>query len=176
MTVKTAFKYIFLTILVLSLLLIGYVVQAGIAVVQVKTPDTRIWVPVPVALGHLAGSLLDMPLKMEEDFQEVWQHREAAAEILRHIPGLPDAELVQVDNGQEHVRIFKRGDALFIQVDTPREKVNVRLPVQTVERMVEVLQNPGASVGDLFACLEWQSSGDLVHVKTENEEVRISLW
>jgi hypothetical protein len=50
------------------------------------------------------------------------------------------------------------------------------LPIQTVERLVEVLSDSNASVGDLFACLEWQSAGDLVYVKTENEEIRISLW
>jgi hypothetical protein len=176
MTVKAAFKYIFLVILVVSLLLIGYVVQAGIAVVQVRTPDVRIWIPVPVALGHLAGHLLDMPLRMEKDFQEVWQHREAAAEILRQLPGLPDADLVQVDSGKEHVRILKRGDVLLVQVDSPTEKVNIRLPIQTAERLAEVLENPNASVGDFFACLQWQSAGDLVHVKTDKEEVRISLW
>lgn len=176
MTVKAAFKYIFLTILVLSLLLVGYVIQAGIAVVHVRTPDARVWVPVPVALGHLAGSLIDIPLKMEKEFQEVWQHREAIAEVLRQLPGLPDADFVQVDKGKEHVRIFKRGDSLFVQVDTPKEKVNVRIPIQTVERLVEALQKPNASVGDLFACLEWQPAGDLVYVKTDHEEVRISLW
>ena len=176
MTVKTAFKYIFIGLLTCFLLLVGYVVQAGIAIVHVRTPDTRLWVPVPVALGSIAGHLVNLPLKMDRDFQEVWQYREAAAEILRQLPGLPDAEFVEVRQRREHVRIFKRADSLHIQVDTPSEKVNVRLPIETVERLVEVLSDPSASMGDLFACLEWQSAGDLVYVKTANEEVRISLW
>lgn len=176
MTVKTAFKYIFLGVLTCFLLLVGYVVQAGIAIVHVRTPDTRLWVPVPVALGSIAGHLINIPLKMDRDFQEVWQYREAAAEILRQLPGLPDAEFVEVRRSREHVRIFKRADSLHIQVDTPKEKVNVRLPIQTVERLVEVLSDPSASMGDLFACLEWQSAGDLVYVKTDREEIRISLW
>ena len=176
MTVKTAFKYIFIGLLTCFLLLVGYVVQAGIAIVHVRTPDTRLWVPVPVALGSIAGHLVNLPLKMDRDFQEVWQYREAAAEILRQLPGLPDAEFVEVRHRREHVRIFKRADSLHIQVDTPSEKVNVRLPIETVERLVEVLSDPSASMGDLFACLEWQSAGDLVYVKTANEEVRISLW
>ncbi|MCI0419861.1 MAG: hypothetical protein L0387_17070 [Acidobacteria bacterium] len=176
MTVKTAFKYIFIGLLTCFLLLVGYVVQAGIAIVHVKTPDTRLWVPVPVALGHIAGNLIDMPLKMEKDFQEVWQYREAAADILQQLPGLPDADFVEVRSGREQVRIFKRDDFLFVQVEAPKEKVNIRLPIHTVERLVEVLSDPHASVGALLACLEWQSAGDLVHVKTENEEIRISLW
>ena len=176
MTVRTAFKYIFIGLLTSFLLLVGYVVQAGIAIVHVRTPDTRLWVPVPVALGSIAGHLLDIPLKMERDFHEVWQYREAAAEILRQLPGLPDAEFVEVRNRRDHVRIFKRADFLHIQVDNSTDKVNVRLPIQTVERLVEVLSDPSASVGDLFACLEWQSAGDLIHVKTRNEEIRISLW
>src|SRR5262245_7388502 len=176
MTIKAAFKYIFLAILIASMLLIGYVVQAGFAVVHVKTPDARVWVPVPLALGHFAGYLLDMPLKMEAKFQEAWQHRDAAAEILRQLPGLPDADLVQVDSREEHIRIFKRGDALLMQVDSQREKVNVRLPVQAVEQLAEALEKPNANLGDLIACLDWESSGDVVYVKTDNEEVRISVW
>jgi len=64
MTVKTALKYIFIGLLTCFLLLVGYVVQAGIAIVHVRTPDTRLWVPVPVALGSIAGRLIDVPLKM----------------------------------------------------------------------------------------------------------------
>ena len=45
------------------------------------------------------------------------------------------------------------------------EKVNVRLPIQTIERLAEVLSDPNASVGDLFRVLEWQSAGDLIYVK-----------
>jgi hypothetical protein len=176
MTVKTALKYIFIGLLTCFLLFVGYVVQAGIAIVHVKTPDTRLWVPVPVALGSIAGYLINVPLRMERDFQELWQYREAAAEILGQLPGLPDADFVEVRSRGDHVRIFKRADFLYIQVDNPREKVNVRLPIHTVERLVEALSNPNVSVGDLLACLEWQSAGDLVYVKTEDEEVRISLW
>lgn len=176
MTVKTAFKYIFIGLLACFLLLVGYVVQAGIAVVRVRTPDTHVWVPIPVALGHFAGNFIDLPLKQEKEFQELWQHREAVTELLKHVPGLPDADLVEVRRGQDHVRIFKRDDFLCVQVDTPNEKVNVRLPVQTIERLIEALNDPNATVGDVFACLEWQSAGELVYVKTDNEEIRISLW
>jgi hypothetical protein len=176
MTVRTALKYIFIGLLTCFLLLVGYIVQAGIAVVHVKTPDTRLWVPVPVALGSIAGHLIDMPLKMEHNFQEVWQYREAAAEILRQLPGLPDADFVEVRNGREQVHIFKRANFLHIQVESPTEKVNVRLPIHTVEHLVDVLSDSNASVGDLFGCLEFQSAGDLVYVKTPTEEVRISLW
>jgi hypothetical protein len=176
MTVKTALKYIFIGLLTCFLLFVGYVVQAGIAIVHVRTPDTRLWVPIPVALGSIAGHLINVPLKMERDFQEVWQYREAAAEILGQLPGLPDADLVEVRRNGEQVRIFKRAEFLYIQVDKPNEKVNIRFPVHTVERLVEALSDPDVSVGDLLACLEWQSAGDLVYVKTEDEEVRISLW
>lgn len=176
MSVKTAFKYIFLGFLVFMLLLVSYVIEAGIAIVHIKTPDARIWVPVPVALGHLAGKMVDIPLKMEPDFQEIWQYREAAVEILRQLPGLPDADFVEVSKAQEHVRIFKRADSLYVQVDNPNEKVSIRLPIHTVERLIEALENPNPNLGDLVACLEWQPSGEVVHVKTQNEEIRISIW
>ncbi len=63
MTVKTAFKYIALGLLVLFTAGIIYVIQAGFAIVKVSTQDTRIWLPVPIALGQLVGKMVALPLK-----------------------------------------------------------------------------------------------------------------
>jgi hypothetical protein len=176
MTVRTAFKYIFVGLLAAFLLFVGYVVQAGIAIVRVKTPDARLWVPVPVALGTIAGHLVDVPLKWDHHCQEVWQYREAIAEMLRQLPSLPDADFVEIRKGREEVHIFKRDDFLYVRVDHPGEKVDIRLPIQTVDRLAKVLGDPDASLGDLFGCLQWQEAGELVRVETNGEEIQISLW
>ena len=176
MTVKSACTYIALTFLIVSFLLVGYVVQAGIAIVSVRTPDTRVWVPIPVAFAHVAASFLDVQLKMEKDFQEFWRHREEAREVLQQLPGLPDVELVRVDKSNEHVLIFKRDDALFVHAKTATDNVEIRIPISAIERLAQALENPNPSIGELFACLEWQSSGNLLHVTTSEEEIKIALW
>ncbi|MBM3803144.1 MAG: hypothetical protein FJW26_12660 [Acidimicrobiia bacterium] len=176
MTVKTALKYIFIGLLAAFLLFVGYMVQAGIAIVRVKTPDAQVWVPVPVALGTIAGHLVDVPLRLEQHSQEVWQYREAVAEILRQLPSLPDADFVEIRKGREQVHIFKRDDFLHVRVDHPGEKVDIRLPIRTVDRLAKVLGDPDASLGDLFGCLQWQRAGELVRVETDSEEIQVSLW
>ncbi len=37
-------------------------------------------------------------------------------------------------------------------------------------------EDPNPDLGDFFASLKGQSAGDLIHVKTNTEEVRISIW
>jgi len=104
------------------------------------------------------------------------KYREEVGQLLRQLPGLPDADFVEVQSTKRQVRIFKRGDSFCVNVTTPKEKVNIRLPIETIERLVETFDDPSLNVGDLIACFEWQKSGDLVFVKTNSEEVRISIW
>ena len=75
-----------------------------------------------------------------------------------------------------HVRIFKRGNSLCIDVDNANEKVKVRVPLRTAERLLQALNRRNVNIGEVVACLEWQPSGDIVHVQTGQEEVRVSIW
>jgi len=169
-------KNFFIGLLIVTLLVVGYVVEAGIAVVHVKTPDTHIRVPVPVALGHLVGKFIDLPISSEPEFEKLLEYREAAAGILHQLKELPDSDLIEVSKTKEHVRIFKRGDSLCIDADNANEKVKVRLPLRTAERLLEAMSYHHVNVGDLVACLEWQPAGDIVHVKNGHDEVRVSIW
>ena len=152
MTIKTAFKYIALGLLILFTAGIIYVIQAGFAIVKVSTQDTRIWLPVPIALGQLVGKMVALPLKQDEHFQEFWKYREEIGQI------------------------FKRGDSFCIQVTSPDEQVNARLPIETIEQLADAFDDPSPDLGDFFASLKGQSAGDLIYVKTNTEEVRISIW
>jgi hypothetical protein len=169
-------KNVFIGFLIFVLLLIGYAVHAGVAVIHVRTPEARIWFPVPVALGRIVGEFINLPLSESPEFESLLEYREAAAEVLRQLQSLPDSNFVEVSKADEHVRIFKRADSLYVHVETPDEKVRVRLPLHTAQSLVEALNSQRINLGGLIACLEWQPSGDLVHVKTGQEEVRISIW
>ncbi len=162
-------------ILISFLLMAALVIQAGIAIVDIKTDDTRLWIPVPLLVGHVAGAFIDLPISKDKDFKEFMEYRPVIVELLKQFKDLPDAELVSVEKRNETVRIFKRADALWVKVEDANEKVQVRITTKMFERMIAVLESPHPTVGDLVSCLEWQASGDLVRVENEREKIRISI-
>jgi hypothetical protein len=168
-------KKIALGLLISLLVMVALVVQAGIAIVDIRTPDTRLWIPVPLLLGHIAGEFVDLPLNKDEDLKEFMEYRPLIAELLKQFKNLPDVELVSVERHDEQVRIYKQADALYVKVNAKAETVQVRIPLKTIEKMTAVLESPHMTVGDLVACLEWQASGDLVRVENAHERVRISI-
>lgn len=166
---------IMITLGVLFLIGTTYLIESGIAIVDIDTPEVRLWIPVPIALGHWACDLANVAIERQRGWDKVMQYRIEIAEILRQIKELPDADLVEVQNPREQVRIYKRADALYVSVDSTKEKVLVRLPTQAVDNLVKAFSSPRISAGDLFACLEWQSGGDLIKVQNGKERIRISL-
>jgi hypothetical protein len=169
-------KNIFLGFLIGVLLLVGYAIHAGIALVSVRSPEARLWIPVPIALGHLVGKFIDLPLPKEQQIEELMGYRTALAAIVRELHDLPDCTLVEVDKQNEKVRISKLGNSLLVSVDDQEDHVRLRIPLQTVDHLMEAIDKPHPTVGDIVACLEWQPSGDLVYVKSKEDEVRISIW
>jgi len=169
-------KNFFTGFLIVVLLVTIYIIHAGFVVVHVKSSDANLWVPVPIALGSMIGAFVNLPLACKPEFEKALEYREAATEILSQLKNLPDADLVEVTKPKEHVRIFKRGNSLCIDVDSDNEKVKVRVPLRTAERLLQALSHQNVNVGEIVACLEWQPSGDIVHVQTGQEEVRVSIW
>lgn len=102
-------KNVLIGFLAAVLLLVGYAVHAGIAIVSVHSPDTNLWIPVPVALGHVVGMFIDLPMPKDREIEELMEYRVLAAELLRQLHDLPDCNLVEVDKRDEKVRIFKQG-------------------------------------------------------------------
>lgn len=168
-------KNICLGFLLFSLLMTAYLVGSGIALVEVNADDTHLWIPVPLAIGHLAGKLVNVPIERHPAWKRAMEYREEFSALLRQLKEIDKAELVEVKNPKEHVRIYKQADALYISIQSAQEKVLVRIPVQAMENLAKVFQSSKVTIGDLVACLEWQKSGDLVFVENGKERVRISL-
>jgi len=169
-----ALKKILLGFLAVFLLFMIYAVHAGVAVVQVKAPDTRLWIPIPIALAQLAGNFIEVPLSKQEEFRQFLQYREPLKEGLNQLLVMPDADLVEVRKGGEHVLVYKRGNYLLIDAYDRGEQVKVRVPIQSLQRLLVALSKPAPDLGDLIASLDLH--GDLVYVKTKREEVRVSVW
>ena len=169
-------KKIFLGFLIVFLLFITYSVNAGVAVVQVKTPDTRLWIPIPIALARLAGNFIEVPLSKQEEFRQFLQYSEVLKEGLKQLLEMPDTDLVEVRKAREHVLIYKRGNYLLMDANDHGEQVKVRVPIQSLQRLLEALRKPSPDVGDLIASLDLRGPGDLIYVKKSREEVRVSIW
>lgn len=61
----------------------------------------------------------------------------AAAEIARQLETLPDATLIEVEDGADHVRIVKQGDDLRIRVRSANgDDVDVTLPASVAADLV----------------------------------------
>jgi len=53
--------------------------------------------------------------------------------VVKELKKYPDAEFVEVDDGDQHVRLRTHDGKLQIDVDTPDEKVHVLCPLSTIE-------------------------------------------
>jgi len=53
--------------------------------------------------------------------------------IVKELKKYPDAEFVQVDDGDQHVRVRTHDGKLQIDVDDPNEKVHILCPLSTIE-------------------------------------------
>jgi hypothetical protein len=169
-------KKIFLGLLMVFLLFSAYALHAGVAVVQVKSPDTQLWLPIPIALGQLAGSFIKVPLSKQEKLRHFLQYRELLKEGMNELLNMPDADLVEIRKADEHVQIYKRGNYLLLDANNRDEEVKIRVPIESLQRLLEAVSEPSPDLGGLIASLELPPSGDLVYVKTKREEVRISVW
>ncbi len=65
---------------------------------------------------------------------------EAASQELAR---LPDSNLIEVRDPQDHVSIAKRGALLVIDVQSPRETVHVSVPLKTLNRVARHLESLG---------------------------------
>lgn len=103
---------------------------------------------------HLAlpASVVNVGLKFAPDYQL----RHASKEVQPWVPAIkiateelakyPYLSLVEVDDTTDHVRIFKHGDKLVIDVDTPEETVHVSVPLSTILSAVKKIEAAGPGV------------------------------
>ena len=103
----------------------------------------HLWVPaamVPMAMHFV-------PKRALGDAAE--QAREALPAIRafsKELKKLPDVELMAITDGEEHAEVRTRSGQLLVDVDSPAEHVHLRVPLSTVEEVVEQLEDsaPGA--------------------------------
>lgn len=139
-------KKVFLAFLVLGLLFIGVPVVAGVSVValayttgtvyvDVESEDADFSLPLPGGLVPMA--LRFMPREVCGDLRrDVGPSWEAVTTAVDEIDRIPDAVLVTVDSGADHVRVLKEAGRIVVRVESGRDHVNVSVPVRMVSSVV----------------------------------------
>jgi hypothetical protein len=132
-----------------SLVLAGaYTMREGVIRIDVDEyhsggSHVHIWVPaaaVPMAMHFV-------PSKQMRCASE--QAREALPILhvaIKELKKYPDAEFVQIDDNDQHVRVRTHAGKLQVDVDAPDQKVHVLCPLSTIEDVTSQLEEraPGA--------------------------------
>ena len=172
MTTKLLVGFLAIPAIFLALLL-----SADYAIIDVREggPDgMRIVVPVPVSLVRFALNFAPAEAKYIE-VPEIGQYMPYAERIVEELRGIPDGVLVEVEERNTHVLIEKVGDNLDIHVEDGDETVDVTVPLDAVMDVLKAYDGVGFDSRDVLRSVR-HLRGDVVRVKSDNEEVRIWVW
>ncbi len=156
----------------------GVVMNSSIMLVDIDTDDVRIVVPVPLSLAQVVLVFAPDEAKYIH-VPEIAEFLPYFDRIVQELREVPDALLVEVEDGDDHVKIFKRGDVLRVEVDERRdEMVRVSVPLASLAAMVDAYDTDTQTLrtSRLIGALKAAPSGELVHVIDSDEEIRIRMW
>lgn len=132
----------------------------------------------PLAMADAAFQMGEME-GLDADDLRFGDDADVSAEQLRRVwrelRDVEDAELVNVRDGDEHVRIYKRDDRVHVQVDEDgREKVRIEVPSSIVDAL---LGSEGDRLDLAAAARELARLGDSEVVRIDDDEGnRIRVW
>ena len=105
--------------------------------VQDRSEGFNLYLPVPVAMVDAAVATSGFVLPSEEFFDidvELGEWEPMVRGIVEALDDCPDVTLVEVEDGSEHVRVYKEHGVLKIDVDEDDVRVRVAIPTRAVER------------------------------------------
>jgi hypothetical protein len=97
----------------------------------------HVWVPaamVPMAMHFVPKHAL---CKAAQQAREVLPAMHAFAKELEK---LPDVDLMEITDGEEHAQVRTRSGKLQVDVDSPDEHVHLRVPLSTLDDVVGQLE------------------------------------
>jgi hypothetical protein len=108
---------------------------------KAKGEHVHLFVPaivIPVAMGFIPAKHFHVHDK------DVHQWLPLLKAVSEELDRCPDATLVEVSSPDEHVKISKLGNSMFIDVDDAGETVHVSFPVGVVQTVVNKLETANA--------------------------------
>lgn len=160
----------------IPVLAVGVVAGTGVVVVDVKDDGHRIVVPMPLLLARGAAAFVPAD-KVHLDTPDLREHLALAGKLADALREVPDAELVRVDDRDEHVSIAKSGDMLTVKVDSHDERVRVQVPIAMLTDVLRSCDGKRVDLGGLVGALGHARFTDLVLVEGRNgERVKVSVY
>lgn len=164
-------------VLLIPVLLLGMVVSADYAVVDVREggPDgMHLIIPVPLVLARVALTFAP------EDVQyvpcpEISEYIPAIRRAVGELRATRDGVLVSVEERDETVLIRKVGENIEIDVEEDSEEVHVTIPLDAVIDALDKYDGEGFYAKDLIKSIG-QVHGEVMHVRDGDEEVRVWIW
>jgi hypothetical protein len=96
---------------------------------------------VPAILLHVAAAAVPVEtIEIDRTDPAVRMALPIAAKALEALERVPDAVLVEVDDGTDHVRIAKEGDEVVIHVDSDEATLDVSVPLSAVRAITGMLE------------------------------------
>lgn len=162
---------------------------AGALHAQEAQPESWIHVRVDEADGakvrvNLPASLVDVALDVAgeealEDGHLDWDHHgdltlEELRRLWAEVKKGGDAEYVDVEDGDEHVRVFRRDGRVHVHVDEDgREKVRIEMPPEVADAL---LSGDGERLDLRAALRELTRTGSRELVRVRDEEATVRVW
>jgi hypothetical protein len=131
-----------LTVVVVGwVMLVGSVLAwGGVATVDlVERNGTRVTVPIPMAVVDAAVASGDLLFDVEDHLNvqlDLGEWGPLVREMLEELDECPDAVLVEVVDGSDHVRVVKDGGSLLVEVSDSDVDLRVSIPTRSIRRTV----------------------------------------
>lgn len=143
---------LFVTLVAAWVLMLGaafaWTARSGVATVSLhdRSEGVHLWLPVPMALVDVALTATAVPavytaglgdLSVDGVDVDLGELGPMVVALLEELESVPDATLVEVLDGRDHVKITKSGDKLLVEVEEPDLSVRVAIPASAVARIAE---------------------------------------
>ncbi|MGB2670210.1 MAG: hypothetical protein WA621_02190 [Candidatus Acidiferrum sp.] len=99
---------------------------------QTHGHESHVHVWVPAAMVPMAVRFVPRR-RLEEAGEHAGQYMPLVHAVAKELQKYPEAELVEVRDGDQHVHIRTHGGTLLIDVDEPGEHVHVACPLATID-------------------------------------------
>lgn len=111
--------------------------------VNVVVPASLISAGMTVAPWFMPDDTLDQVRRdLDAELAEIpVDTRRLAADLAADLRAMPDARLVEVVDGHDHVVVLKRGDDLLVRVESPDADVDITVPLSLVDRALAFIDS-----------------------------------
>jgi hypothetical protein len=155
----------------------GGVAVTGVAVVDVQKDGKRIWVPVPLALAHVAAAFVpEHKTRLPRMGEEAKRYLPIAREMLAALGDAEDGELIRVEEPGKTVVIVKEGGTLRVKVDERGKQVDLNVPIRMALSILPDADGRLTASAALFALQHARYSKVVDVTGRDGERVRITVY